>query len=86
MKPRVRRSIGVVLLVFVVGLTACSDDLDEALDFVEYIGAASSASWGDRIVLDAGPGVHSCTLRIRPIEAQFVFPEVNLEDTSKHLS
>jgi len=39
MKPRVRRSIGVVLLVFVVGLTACSDDLDEAIDFVEYIGA-----------------------------------------------
>jgi hypothetical protein len=39
MKPRVRRSIGVVLLVFVVGLTACGDDLDEAIDFVEYIGA-----------------------------------------------
>jgi hypothetical protein len=39
MKPRVRRSIGVVLLVFVVGLTACSDDLDEVIDFVEYIGA-----------------------------------------------
>lgn len=39
MKPRVLRSIGVVLLVFVVGLTACSDDLDEVIDFVEYVGA-----------------------------------------------
>ena len=39
MKPRVLRSIGVVLLMFVVGLTACSDDIGEAIDFVEYIGA-----------------------------------------------
>ena len=39
MKPRARRSIGVVLLVLVVGLTACSDDLDEVIDFVEVIGA-----------------------------------------------
>ena len=39
MKPRARPSIGVVLLVLVVGLTACSDDLDEVIDFVEYIGA-----------------------------------------------
>jgi hypothetical protein len=39
MKPRVLRSIGVVLLVFVVGLTACSDELDEVIDFVEYVGA-----------------------------------------------
>jgi hypothetical protein len=39
MKPRVLRSIGVVLLVFVVGLTACSDDIDEVIDFVKYIGA-----------------------------------------------
>jgi hypothetical protein len=39
MKPRVFRSIGVVLLVFVVGLTACSDDLDEVIDFFKYIGA-----------------------------------------------
>lgn len=39
MKPRVLRSIGVVLLVFVFGLTACSDDLDEVIDFVEYVGA-----------------------------------------------
>jgi hypothetical protein len=39
MKPRVLRSIGVVLLVFVVGLTACSDDVDEVIDFVEYVGA-----------------------------------------------
>jgi hypothetical protein len=35
MKPRGLRSIGVVLLVFVVGLTACSD----VIDVVEYIGA-----------------------------------------------
>jgi hypothetical protein len=39
MKPRVLRSIGVVLLVFVVGLTACSDDLGEVIDFIEYVGA-----------------------------------------------
>ena len=39
MKPRVLWSIGVVLLVFVGGLTACSDDLDEVIDFVEYVGA-----------------------------------------------
>ena len=39
MKPRVLRSVGVVLLVFVVGLTACSDDIGEAIDFIEYIGA-----------------------------------------------
>jgi hypothetical protein len=39
MKPRVLRSIGVVSLVFVVGLTACSDDLGEVIDFVEYLGA-----------------------------------------------
>jgi hypothetical protein len=39
MKPRVLRSIGVVLLMFVVGLTACSDDIGEAIDFIEYIGA-----------------------------------------------
>ena len=39
MKPRVLRSIGVVLLVFAVGLTACSDDVDEVIDFVEYVGA-----------------------------------------------
>ena len=39
MKPRVLRSIGVVLVVFVVGLTACSDDVDEVVDFVEYVGA-----------------------------------------------
>ena len=39
MKPRVLRSCGVVLLVFVVGLTACSDDIGEAIDFIEYIGA-----------------------------------------------
>jgi hypothetical protein len=39
MKPRGLRSIGVVLLVFVVGLTACSDDIGEVIDFVEYIGA-----------------------------------------------
>ncbi len=39
MKSRGLRSIGVVLLVFVVGLTACSDDIGEVIDFVEYIGA-----------------------------------------------
>jgi hypothetical protein len=39
MKPRVLRSIGVVLLVFGVGLTACSDDVGEVIDFVEYVGA-----------------------------------------------
>ncbi|RLE11981.1 MAG: hypothetical protein DRJ28_09830 [Actinobacteria bacterium] len=43
MKPRGLRFIGVVLLVFVVGLTACSNDIGEAIgeaiDFVEYIGA-----------------------------------------------
>jgi hypothetical protein len=39
MKPRVLRSIGVVLLVFVVGLTACCYDIGEAIDFIEYIGA-----------------------------------------------
>ena len=39
MKPRVLQSVGVVLLVFVVGLTACSDDIGEAIDFIEYIGA-----------------------------------------------
>jgi len=38
-KPRGLRSIGVVLLVFIVGLTACSDDIGEIIDFVEYIGA-----------------------------------------------
>ena len=38
MKPRVLWSIFVVL-VFVVGLTACSDDVDEVIDFVEYVGA-----------------------------------------------
>ena len=38
MKPRVLWSIFVVL-VFVVGLTACSDDVDEVVDFVEYVGA-----------------------------------------------
>ena len=32
-------SIGVVLLVLVVGLTACSDDVGEVIDFVEYVGA-----------------------------------------------
>ena len=46
MKPRVLLSFGVVLLMFVVGLTACSDDIGEAIDFIEYIGAT-----GD--VLDA---------------------------------
>jgi hypothetical protein len=39
MKPRVLWSIVVVLLVSVVGLTACSDDLGEVVDFVEYVGA-----------------------------------------------
>ncbi len=39
MKPRVLRSIGVVLLLFVIGLTACSDDLGEVIDAFEYIGA-----------------------------------------------
>ena len=39
MKPRVLWSIGVVLLVFGVGLTACSDDVGEVIDFVEYVGA-----------------------------------------------
>jgi hypothetical protein len=38
MKPRVLRSIGVVLLVFAIGLTACSD-LGEIIDAFEYIGA-----------------------------------------------
>ncbi len=38
MKPRMLRSI-CVLLVFVIGLTACSDDLGEVIDFVEYVGA-----------------------------------------------
>ena len=39
MKPRVLRSIGVVLVVFVVGLTACSDEIGEVIDFVDYVGA-----------------------------------------------
>ncbi len=38
-KPRGLRSIGVLLLVFIVGLTACSDEIGEIIDFVEYIGA-----------------------------------------------
>jgi hypothetical protein len=38
MKPRVLRSIGVVLLVFAIGLTACSD-LGEIIDAFEYVGA-----------------------------------------------
>jgi hypothetical protein len=46
MKPRVLLSFGVVLLMLVVGLTACGDDIGEAIDFIEYIGAT-----GD--VLDA---------------------------------
>ena len=40
MNPRVLRSFGVVLLVFVFGLTACSDDVGEVIDFAEYVGAA----------------------------------------------
>ena len=39
LKLRVLLSFGVVLLVFVVGLTACSDEVGEAIDFIEYIGA-----------------------------------------------
>jgi hypothetical protein len=39
MKPRGLRSIGVLLLVLVVGLTACSDDIGEVIDALEFIGA-----------------------------------------------
>ena len=39
MKPRVLWSIAVVLLVFGVGLTACSDDVGGVIDFVEYVAA-----------------------------------------------